>query len=171
MAPRFYWESDGDSPVPIYREFYIIDTEQDPVSPGYRIDIGKGYKAKIIAIGLTRFWNKENKMSEVDVVPPKEGTKFELGQVLITAGVAKLMGEEGKTDLNLVKFVGDSLNKHRQGDWGEMSKEDKEQNELALKEGMRLMSAYKHTDEWGGKIWIITEANRSATTILLPSEY
>jgi hypothetical protein len=54
-------------------------------------------------------------------------------------------------------------------DWGEISEDDVNENELSLREGFRLLSAYRTIK--GQKIWIITEADRSATTILLPSEY
>ncbi|HUV03991.1 MAG TPA: hypothetical protein VMX94_02665 [Armatimonadota bacterium] len=60
------------------------------------------------------------------------------------------------------------LTRHLSGDWGDMCDEDKEANDLALKEGRRLMSAYK---AHGVKFWIITECDRSATTFLLPEEY
>ena len=54
------------------------------------------------------------------------------------------------------------------GNWGRMSEEDKEMNELALKDGGRLMGTYKTCK---GKVWIITEADRSVTTVLFPREY
>ena len=54
-------------------------------------------------------------------------------------------------------------------DWGELSDDDVRENELSLKEGFRLLSAYRTAK--GQKLWIITEADRTATTILLPSEY
>ena len=54
-------------------------------------------------------------------------------------------------------------------DWGEISEDDAEENELSLREGFSLLSAYRTAK--GQKIWIITEADRRATTILLPSEY
>ena len=54
-------------------------------------------------------------------------------------------------------------------DWGEVSEDDAQQNELSLREGFRLLSAYRTVK--GQKLWIITEADRSATTILLPDEY
>jgi hypothetical protein len=59
--------------------------------------------------------------------------------------------------------------RHLAGDWGDISKKDAAENELSLKEGFRLLSAYGLPT--GCKIWIITEADRSATTILLPEEY
>nr|MBA2637786.1 hypothetical protein [Solirubrobacterales bacterium] len=55
------------------------------------------------------------------------------------------------------------------GDWGEVDEEDKAANERSLKEGTRLLSAYHLKD--GTKVWLITEADRSATTLLLPQEY
>lgn len=58
--------------------------------------------------------------------------------------------------------------RHKTGDWGDLCEEDKKENDFALEHGYRLLSAYKVGDE---KIWIITEADRSVTTILLPEEY
>lgn len=86
--------------------------------------------------------------------------KFELGQVLITPGA--------HDDLDL-KDVASSLVRHAGGDFGDMSEEDKAYNEEALETGGRIMSAYR--DRNGVKFWIITEHDRSATTILLPDEY
>ena len=59
--------------------------------------------------------------------------------------------------------------RHMAGDWGEVDAEDKAANDLALMDGSRLLSAYTTTK--GQKLWIITEADRSVTTILLPSDY
>lgn len=61
------------------------------------------------------------------------------------------------------------LRRHNGGDWGELSKQDTLDNETSLQHGFRLLSAY--TLRSGVKIWIITEADRSSTTILLPCEY
>ena len=72
-------------------------------------------------------------------------------------------------DPDFAKFVQKSLNRHVKGDWGTLSDEDKQENELSLKEGYRLISAYEAKGL--PKIWIITEADRSATTILFPDEY
>lgn len=60
------------------------------------------------------------------------------------------------------------LERHQSGDWGNVSKEDAKENNLSLKEGFRIVSAYTIN---ATQIWIITEADRSVTTILLPSEY
>jgi len=61
------------------------------------------------------------------------------------------------------------LVRHIAGDWGDVDEHDYRENELSLIQGFRLLSAY--TLKTGTKIWIITEADRSATTVLLPEEY
>jgi hypothetical protein len=62
-----------------------------------------------------------------------------------------------------------ALGRHANGDWGECGEEDWQENELSLEQGFRLMSVYRDRD--GTKFWIITEADRSATTVLLPEDY
>jgi hypothetical protein len=61
------------------------------------------------------------------------------------------------------------LSRHAQGDWGELDEHDRNENEFSLREGFRILSAYHLKDDT--RIWIITEADRSSTTILLPEEY
>ena len=88
-----------------------------------------------------------------------------LGQPVMTAGVRdKIVEIEG-----FAKFVAHSLARHMGGDWGDLTIEDKEENEFSLREGYRLLSAY--TADGLPKIWIITERDRSVTTILFPDEY
>jgi len=91
--------------------------------------------------------------------------KFALGQLIWTRGVSAKVAE----DEEFAEFAAESLKRHITGDWGDLCAEDKQQNELALKTGYRLFSAYEK--EGLPKIWIITEADRSATTILFPEEY
>jgi hypothetical protein len=67
------------------------------------------------------------------------------------------------------QLLGDFLASHVSGDWGEVLPEDIKENELSLHHGFRLLSAYR-TDA-GDKLWVITEADRSSTCILLPEEY
>lgn len=62
-----------------------------------------------------------------------------------------------------------ALSRHITGDWGEVDAEDKRANDQSLIDGSRLLSAYRSQD--GTKFWIITEADRSVTTVLLPEEY
>lgn len=87
---------------------------------------------------------------------------FPLGHIVATPGALKTMEEVGQDALDL-------LNRHVTGDWGDLGEEDKQENQLSVKEGFRILSAY--TLESGDRIWIITEADRSVSTFLLPSEY
>ena len=91
--------------------------------------------------------------------------KFPLERVVVTRGVIARIDE----DIRFAGLVQNSLARHRKGDWGNLSEEDKKENELSLKEGFRLLSAYG--EEGLPKIWIITEADRSVTTVLFPDEY
>ncbi len=89
------------------------------------------------------------------------------------------MASRGVYDLacqnaDFAQFVQKCLSRHVRGDWGDPDEEDKETNNLALKEGTRLLSAYdddRFPKNGVATIWIITEADRSATTILFPDEY
>ncbi|MFN8472278.1 MAG: hypothetical protein U0822_08820 [Anaerolineae bacterium] len=87
---------------------------------------------------------------------------FELGQIVATPGALGALEEAGQ---HPAEFLG----RHISGDWGELDDEDKAENELSVKRGFRILSAY-HL-KTGTKIYIITEADRSATTILLPEDY
>jgi len=62
-----------------------------------------------------------------------------------------------------------ALRRHANGDWGDLDAEDRQANDLSVRDGSRLLSAYHAKD--GTKFWIITEADRSLTTVLLPEEY
>jgi len=64
---------------------------------------------------------------------------------------------------------GELLTRHVTGDWGDLEEEDKQENEFSVDKELRIFSAYKVHDDT--KIWVITEADRSATTLLLPSDY
>ena len=85
--------------------------------------------------------------------------RFELGRVVATPGALDMFGHEGIYVL---------LRRHAGGDWGDLDGHDRRENERALRDGARLLSAY---DTPAGRCWIITEADRSSTCILLPSEY
>lgn len=88
--------------------------------------------------------------------------KFSLGKLVATPGALAALRESGQRPW-------DFMVRHMAGDWGEVDAEDKAANDLALMDGSRLLSAYTTTK--GQKLWIITEADRSVTTILLPSDY
>ena len=93
-------------------------------------------------------------------IRPEE--KFPLGRLLTTPGALRAFTEAGD---NPLKY----LLRHARGDWGDVPPEDAKENEFSLNRHLRLFSAY--TLRNGTKIWVITEADRSATTILLPSDY
>lgn len=88
--------------------------------------------------------------------------RFQPGLVLMTPGVGELI-ERGLLDPACY------LQRHLMGDWGDVDEEDWESNDIGVREGDRLLSAYQVTPT--DKIWIITEWDRSVTTLLLPCEY
>jgi hypothetical protein len=84
-----------------------------------------------------------------------------LGRVVATPGALNLLMDAGEGPF-------DYLARHATGDWGELCALDRRQNEMALRTGERILSAYPVGEE---RVWIITEADRSVTTILLPEDY
>lgn len=90
--------------------------------------------------------------------------KFEPGQIVATEGVVFWVHETNNRHL----LVTECLIRHLNGDWGEVCEEDRGLNDLALAAGDRLLSVYAVD---GKTVWIITEADRSATTVLFPDEY
>ena len=97
-----------------------------------------------------------------------EQRKFDLGQVVSTPGALNVCSGD---------YLSECLARHASGDWGCVCADDAAENELSLKEGFRVLSSYpidpaKPCKGWGeNTLWIITEADRSVTTFLLPSEY
>jgi hypothetical protein len=92
----------------------------------------------------------------------ESAARFPLGRTVITRGALDALIEAGQSALEFFR-------RHQSGDWGEVCDEDKRENEFSLSHGFRILSAY--CTKAGEKIWIITEADRSVTTILLLSEY
>jgi hypothetical protein len=92
--------------------------------------------------------------------PEVTEVKFCLGKLLITPGAMKQLSP---------MEVLESLGRHARGDWGNVGEEDWEENEFSLREGFRLLSSYQSRNET--KFWVITEHDRSITTVLLPEEY
>ena len=86
--------------------------------------------------------------------------KFPLGQTVITRTAMDTLTQED---------VMKALARHAAGDWGDVCEEDFRENEQSLDQGFRLFSVYHAKD--GTKFYIITEADRSATTVLLPEDY
>ena len=90
--------------------------------------------------------------------------KFELGLVVTTIGIHAEIQDNEKFGAEIFR----ALARYTNGDWGEIPKEDKATNEEAIRDEFRVFAGYKTSK---GKIWIITEADRSVTTILFPKEY
>jgi hypothetical protein len=95
-------------------------------------------------------------------MPTGEGIvsgRFPLGRLDITSNAAgRLTPEE----------IAAGIARHARGDWGDVNAQDAAENELSLRQGFRLLSAYGRGDR---RFWVITEADRSATTVLLPDDY
>jgi len=86
--------------------------------------------------------------------------KFSLGRIVMT---------ESATQTLLHNDIATALLRHARGDWGDVCTEDRDANESALWDGLRLFSVYH--DRKGVKFWIMTEADRNTTTVLLPHDY
>ncbi len=87
--------------------------------------------------------------------------RFSLGQIVATPGAMEVLNSTGIPPDQL-------LVRHQNGDWGDVPSEDAKENELSVREGFRILSSYMVGND---KLWVITEADRSVTTILRPDEY
>lgn len=85
---------------------------------------------------------------------------FQPGQIVATRGALSVLS---------IEDIRKALGRHLSGDWGDLSAEDKQENDFSVNNGFRIISSY--SSKKGVKFWIITEADRSATTVLLPEEY
>jgi hypothetical protein len=88
--------------------------------------------------------------------------RFPLGRVVATPGALSALEKAEQ-------LPAEFLDRHVNGDWGDVSDADKQENELSVEQGFRILSSY--TTSAGDRIWVLTEADRSATTLLLPDEY
>ena len=87
---------------------------------------------------------------------------FDLGQLVATPGALAALEKSGQSPMAF-------LTRHVTGDWGDIPEDDRKENQFSLENGFRLMSSY--TTSAGDRVWVITENNRSHTTLLLPDEY
>ena len=87
---------------------------------------------------------------------------FELGQILATPGALAVLKKAGQQP-------GEFLTHHVNREWGDLDEEERKENEYSLEHGFRLLSSYRTNA--GDRLWIITEADRSVTTLLVPEEY
>ena len=100
----------------------------------------------------------------------KHHPKFKLGTIAVTPGVVGGLGNAIPGNDTIEEVLAKLIARHNSGDWGDLDDEDKATNEAGLKHGERLMSAYDDVFD-GETVWVITERDRSVTTVLLPSEY
>lgn len=96
-----------------------------------------------------------------------ERTSFETGKVVMTHGIF----EQYTKDEEFRRFVKNSFSKYLVCDWGDTCKEDSEQNDISVIQDERILAVYKYPSDETKTIWIVTEWDRSITTILFPSEY
>ena len=87
---------------------------------------------------------------------------FELGQIVATPGALAALKKAGQQPEEF-------LTRHANGEWGDVDEQDRRENDYSLERGFRLLSAYRTNA--GDGLWIVTEADRSVTTLLLPEEY
>lgn len=92
----------------------------------------------------------------------RKGPAFEPGQIVATPGALTALEKAGQQP-------GEFLTRHVHRDWGDLDEEDRRENEYSLEHGFRVLSAYRTNA--GDRLWIITEADRSVTTLLLPEDY
>jgi len=92
---------------------------------------------------------------------------FPLGKLYSTRGVAEMQ----KQDRGFVMHVWNALKRYKQRDWGDISDADIDANNEALENGGRILASYEDPGHPDWRVWIITEADRSATTVLFPDEY
>lgn len=126
----------------------------------------------IRGVGKRRYWRFKARLEQDNAGDPflyisladerSQSALFDLGHVVLTPGAAAL-------GVDFAPF----LARHSCADWGDLDKFDKRQNDIAVKEGYRILSAYDVPVENGEaeRIWIVTEADRSVTTVLTPEEY
>lgn len=93
------------------------------------------------------------------------GGQFEPGSIVATPGALEALERHGVR-------MGELLERHLSGDWGVVDRHDWRENDYSLRHGFRILSAYElNPNGVSQRLWLITEADRSATTLLLPSEY
>lgn len=113
------------------------------------------------AVTLEVRWDAEQQCWVSSIMRPI-APKFPLGQLVITRGAIEALAEAGQSPMDFVQ-------RHQSGDWGEVPEADRRENDFSITHGFRILSAYRTTRDV--RIWVLTEADRSATTILLPDEY
>ena len=172
------WEGSRSPIVHIYGEMDLALHDTRDAAFEYASNVAEqcGYVASTVGEAQLEVWghdhdehflvtydNEQQRM--VDIAQVKEEKKkplFPLGQVVATPGALEGLEQAGQLPAEL-------LERHVTGDWGDLPEDDKQENDLSVKQGFRILSAYNL--EGGTRLWVITEADRSTTTILRPDEY
>lgn len=141
-------------------EVRILTDRFIPVIRAWDMTPGSSTLGKILTITSSPSTEASSTPPAVSLAPPR----FTLGQLVSTSAVNDLV-ESGQ--LNPMPFI----RRHALGDWGDLPEEDRQSNEQALQYGDRLLSVYDTNLDDEPRLWIITEADRSVTTLLLPSDY
>lgn len=151
----------------------VIEAQTSRISTGHKATAGLGDRFgplesgsdRTVIVGPLRGFRSSRtlRLAVFAAIPTGGGfvpARFPLGRLLITA--------RARDEVHPIDVVA-AIRRHASGDWGELTQSDKDLNDQAVAEGARLLSAY--TDRHGTRFWIITEADRSATTCLLPTDY
>ncbi|HDL5300990.1 TPA: class I SAM-dependent methyltransferase, partial [Pseudomonas aeruginosa] len=143
-------------------EVRILTDRFIPIIRAWEMTPSSVNQGRVLTISSSAATTEEAEESQPEPTP--EPLLFNPGQVVMTAAVSHLV-EIGQ--LNPAPL----LNRHLAGDWGTLDQEDWNTNQRALKFGDRLLSSYDIDAGGESRLWIITEADRSSTTLLLPSDY
>lgn len=108
------------------------------------------------------FEDRSHRPPGAEFAPAEKPPLLELGEVMVTPNALAALEQAGE-------WGGAYLERHQQGDWGDLCAEDRAVNQRALRLGQRLLSQYRLST--GEKLWILTEGDRSVTTVLLACEY
>jgi hypothetical protein len=136
-----------------------LEELDDAVCDGLALTALIGAESPYHGLTFTTPWDALVRKIPSPAVMPT-GAKFQAGRLVATPGA---LGALSQADIER------ALRRHLSGDWGDVPDADRAENEAALQYGDRLLSAYRTGD--GQKFWVLTEADRSVTTVLLPDEY
>ena len=142
--------------------FEMVRDDQDQLVELKELTLGHKETTTLKSPLLVSFVEGFHMAAGEEEQPPTSEPLFPLGQIVATPGAMESLKAAGQDPLEL-------LLRHVAGDWSELDEHDRRENKLSVEKGFRILSAY--TLDTGEKVWVITEADRSVTTILLPSEY
>jgi len=159
---------EGKHPVGVEKQQVVVfdDKKWDAA------EIARRKANGLLGIKAYPLYSRSNPVGNGGSVTRFTGKLFPLGRFIMTGGVSDAIA----ANTALAIFTTKSLGRHASGDWGDMDPEDKKENDFSVNKELRIFSSYHLPEALRGKypddkVWIITEADRSVTTILWPSEY